>query len=197
MTETDNENRGLQDAFGDRGTNINGITYSHPHGEKIINEAIEALSESETGAKLLTLLTQKKVPLHIMKGQGDSGFSPEMMTIIIHVSGKTTSLSADILINIIRALREAAQEIGGFVTPDPRKDVVHYAEFIHARNIDSITTVCKILKELTNSLLFPVLMKSLSKLGLKNMYDAYLEGASREELLGHYIDAYDTQIEGV
>ncbi len=194
-TETENTGSGkkLQGAFGDRGTNVNaGLAYGHPYGEEIVSKAREVLSESPTGIKLVALLDQKKVPLQIMKGQGESGFSPVMMSIILQAPGSTKELNADILINLIKALREAAQELGGQKTPDPRSDVVHYAEFIHARNLDSITFVCKIVKELTNSSYFPVLLDSLKKLGLNNMYKAYLDGVSKEELFMEYAKAYNS-----
>lgn len=189
---TDNGGNQLQGAFGDRGTNVNSMAYGHPHAEKIMSQAREVLMESPTGTKLLNVLDVKKVPLMIMKGKGESGFSPDMMSITLLVPGNIKELNADILVAMIKALREAAQEIGGFKTPDPRKDVVHYAEFIHARNLESVTFVCKIVKELTNSSYFSVLLDSLKKLGLNSMYKAYLDGASKEELYMKYAEAYNS-----
>jgi len=191
-TDTDKSDGNLQGAFGDRGTNVNAIAYGHPHAEKIIGEVKQLLLESSTGTDLIHFLNKHQIPIQIMKGNGEGGFSPDMMSIIIQTSGKTSEMNADIFINIVKGLREAAQEIGGFETPDPSKDVIKYAEFIHARNLESITYVCKIIKELTNSSYFSVLLDSLTKFGLYNMYKAYLNGASKEELFTEYAEAYNT-----
>lgn len=195
-TDTTNGN-GLGSAFGDKGTNVNSIVYGHPHGEKILREICEVLRESESGRLLLVLLDKNIIPVHIMKGSGESGFSPEMMTIFMQIPGKINAARPQDVIQFAKALDEAAQEHAGFKAPDPQKDLIEYASFIHARNLDSITKTLEILKELTNSLHFPVLLDSLKDLGLNDMYKAYLDGASREELYGHYADAYDKQIEGV
>lgn len=193
MTETDNENRGLQDAFGDRGTNVNMINYGHPHGERILDEALDALRESETGALFVKILLTMKTPVHIMKGTGESGFSAELGAIYLQVPGKISSVTGDVVINLAKAIREAEHDFEGVKAPDPMKNVIEYAGFMHSRNVDSIYYVFKIIKELTNSLLFPVLMGSLTNLGLENMYKAFLEGKKKEELYDYYSDAYEAR----
>lgn len=196
-TETENSGKKLQGAFGDRGTNVNAIAYGHPHADKIIEEAREIISESKTGAKLLRVLNQHMVPFQIMKGSGESGFSPDMMSITLLVPGKVSKATGPFIIDFIRAMRDAAQELGGMKTPDPSKDLLHYAAFIHARNVDSLNEACKIVKELTNSSHFPVLLDSLKRLGFNSFYNAYLEGKPIDELYDYYAEAYDKTLEGV
>lgn len=192
-------NKDLSGAFGDKGTKVNAIAYGHPHGAKIMNEAMSILSESETARLHLRLLEHKKVPLQIIKGTGDAGFSPELMTIYLQIPGKAERPSASFLIHLVKALNEAAQELAGFKAPDPTKDLMAYASFIHGRNIDSITEVCKVVKELTNSSIFPDLLDTLAELGLNGVYKAYLGGASRDELYIEYAASYDKAVarEGV
>ncbi|MCI5060934.1 MAG: hypothetical protein MRY79_07670 [Alphaproteobacteria bacterium] len=197
---TDNTQNGsdkLQGAFGDRGTNVNAISYGHPHADKIIEEACAVIGESDTGRKFLNLITHQRVAVHIMKGTGESGYSPDMNTIFLQVPGKIDKATPEHIIILIKALYEATDELGGASAPDPLQDVMAYASFIHGRNIDSITIICKILKELTNSSSFSVLLDSLTKLGLNEVYKAYVEGGSRDQLYEKYAEAYDKQIEGV
>ncbi len=194
-TETDNNDgsdKKLQGAFGDKGTNVNAIAYGHPYAEGIIDGAKEIIRESKTGNRLLILLDKNLVPIHIMKGKGDSGFSPDMGTIILQIPGNIQKTLPEHVIALIKALHEAAQERAGFKAPSPQKDIMAYASFIHGRNLDSITEVCKILKELTNSSHFPVLLDSLKKIGLYKVYEAYLSGKSRDELYTEYAEAYET-----
>jgi hypothetical protein len=186
----------LQGAFGSQ-SRANAISYGHPHSKQILSEACDVIRESESGALLLVLLDQKRIPVHIMKGNGESGFSPDMMTVVMQVPGKVETATAKFIIELIKGLHEAAQELTGFKTPDPTKDVMKYASFIHSRNLDSITEVCRIINELTNSSYFSVLLDTLTKLGLNNVYKAYIDGASREELYEAYADAYDNLVEGV
>jgi hypothetical protein len=93
-------------------------------------------------------------------------------------------------------VHEATQEHAGFKTPDPTKDIMAYASFIHGRNLDSITETCQIVKELTNSSEYPELLDSLAELGLNGVYKAYIAGKSRDELYEEYVSAYDIAMRG-
>lgn len=192
-------NKELTGAFGDKGTKVNAIAYGHPYGEKIMSEAMAILRESPTASLHLRLLEHKKVPVQIIKGTGQAGFSPELMTIYLQIAGKAQSPTPAFIINLVKSLNEAAQELAGFKTPDPSKDLMAYASFIHGRNLDSITEVCKVVKELTNSSHYPDLLDTLAELGLNNVYKAYLGGASRDELYVEYAASYDKALarEGV
>ncbi len=158
---TENENTGLGGAFGSK-TKGSQISYGHPFAKELINSAADVIRESETGRALLKLLELKKVPVHVIKGKGQSGFTPELMTIYMQVSGNSTKANGAFIVNLIKGLNEAAQELAGFRTPDPRKDIMAYASFIHGRNLDSITEVCRVIKELTNTSHFADLLDSLA-----------------------------------
>ena len=157
---SDKEQSGLGGTFSGK-TKGSQISYGHPNGQQLIQSAVEVIRESETGRALLKLLDFKSVPVHVIKGVGQSGFSPEAMTIYMQAPGNLAVANSSFIINFIKALNEAAQELAGFRTPDPRKDIMAYASFIHGRNLDSITEVCKVLKELTNTSHFTNLLGSL------------------------------------
>ena len=195
MDTENGKNSGLQGAFGDRGTNVNAISYGHPHAEKVLVEAKEILRTSETGRALVRVQEHFNIPVHVMKGKPDdgSGYSPDMKKLFLQLPGKTDVATGEFVINFAIALREADLELGGDITPDPYKDFVEYAAFVHARNVDTIMHACMIIKELTESSYFSVLLDSLQKLGFNNFYNAYLDGASKEELYDHYADAYDSR----
>ena len=195
-TETENNNeadKALQGAFGDRGTNVNAIAYGHPYADKIIEGAKEVLRESETGRILIDVQEKLNIPVHVMKGKSESGFSPEMNTVFLYVPGKITKASGETVFDYIKAAREADLDYAGHKAPDPMKDLMEYAGFMHARNLDTITHVCKIVKELTNSSDSSVLLDTLRNLGFNDFYRAYLNGASRDELYDHYAEADDNR----
>lgn len=187
---SDKETTGLGGTFGSK-TKGSQIGYGHPHSKALIDSSYEVIKESERGRNLLKLLDFKKVPVQVIKGTGQSGFTPELMTIYMQAPGNLTKATGSFILNLIKALNEAAQELAGFRTPDPRKDIMAYASFIHGRNLDSITEVCKVVKELTNSGHFQDLLDSLSEMGLIGVYKAYIDGKSRDELYEQYASAYD------
>lgn len=182
----------LKKGFGDRGTNVNAIAYGHPYAEQIIEGAKEVIRESSTGKRLLIMLDKQLVPLHVMKGKGEIGYSPDMNTIIMQIPGSVDKALPEHILRLIKALHESAQERAGFKAPSPQNDIMAYASFIHGRNLDSIVEVCQILKELTNSSYYSVLLDSMEKIGLNKVYKAYLSGKSRDELYTEYAEAYET-----
>ena len=190
------ENKKLKGAFGDKGTQTNAISYGHPHADKILGQAREIIAGSETGKILIKVMDHHRIPVHILKGTGESGFSPELRTIYLQVPGKASSASADVVVQLVKSLREADLEYSGNKAPDPMKDVMEYASFIHARNLDTIRHVCEVTEQLTNSSHFSDLLDTLTNLGLNGVYKAYLKGASDEELYMEYAAAYNSTERG-
>lgn len=189
-TETENNdgsNAKLQGAFGDRGTNVNaGMAYGHPYAEKIIEEAKEIIRQSETGQSLLRAQNHHNIPIHVIKGNGPSGFNPQARVIYVQIGGKVTTAEPKAILDLIRGLREADQDLIGFKAPDPAKDIMEYATVMHSKALDAIVYICKVLKELTNSSSFPVLLDEMEKIGHINVYNAFVKDATEEELFDAY-----------
>lgn len=192
MTDNDQTGSGLGKAFGGK-SKSSGISYGHPAAKEILASARAVLQESETGRVLLRVMDHHRLPVHVIKGTGESGFSPDLNVIYLQLSGNVEGAVPTLILYLVKALREADQEYAGFRAPDPMKDIMAYAAFMHARNLDSITHVCKFVKELTNSSHFQELLDTLPKLGLNGVYKAYINGASKEELYMEYAAAYNTK----
>ena len=185
-TDTENGKNSLGGAFGDRGTNVNAIAYGHPHAEAIIEEAEAIIRESETGQLLLKAKTKGNIPVSVMKGSGEAGFNPDSKIIYLQVPGKVKKPDNNLIIQYVKALREADQHLMGYIAPDPNKDIMEYATVMHAKNMNSIKYVCKFVKELTNSSYFPVLMDAVSQLGYKEVYDVYANDGDQEAIFKAY-----------
>ncbi len=186
---TDDTNLGS--SFGDKGTNVNQIAYGHPHADGILEGAREIISESAIGRALLNVQDHFKIPVSVIKGSGESGYEADMNVIFIQTSGATKTVTPEIVISYVKALREADLDKGGNKAPDPMKDVIGYAAFLHGRNLDTIVQICKFMKELSNSSYFQDLLDTLPKIGLYNVYKAYNNGASEDELYDVYADSYE------
>ena len=189
---SDKEQTGLGGTFGSK-TKGSQIAYGHPAGKEIVAMARDVMKESETGRVLLKVLDYHKIPVHVIKGTGESGFTPDLNVIYLQVSGNVEKAQSGLILYLVKALREADQEYAGFRAPDPMKDIMAYAAFMHARNLDSITHICKFVKELTNTSYFTDLLDTLPKLGLNGVYKAFIAGASKEELYMEYAAAYNTK----
>jgi len=184
--ETENGENKLQGAFGDRGTNVNAIAYGHPHAESIIEQAEQIIRESETGQLLLKAKSIANIPVSVMKGMGEAGFSADSKVIYLQISGKVNKPDAKIILQYVQSLREAEQHFLGYKVPDPDKDIMEYATVMHAKNMDAITFVCKFVKELTNSSYFSVLIDAIGHMGYKEVYEVYVKDGSQEEIFEAY-----------
>lgn len=187
MPETDNQKQ-LQGAFGEKGTNVNDIAYVHPHADAILQEARAVLHESETGRSLLKLSEIYKIPVNILRGKGDSGYAPQAKVVYIQIPGKVKTAEPKTILAIVKALREAEQDTIGMTAPDPAKDMLNYAAVMHAKNLDSIVFMCKVVQELTDSSHFSGLFDALENLGHSNVYKAYVKQSDKLGLAEAYVD---------
>lgn len=185
---SDKETTGLGGTFGGK-TKGSQISYGHPHADTILTSALDIISQTETGRLLMKACKKGNIPIHVIKGTGQSGFSPQARIIYMQVQGKKEKADADDILALIKAMREADQELIGLTAPDPMKDIMKYAAVIHTKNLDAIVFTCKVVKELTNSSYFKELLDGLGKLGYGKVYKAYIKNASEEELFDAYAEA--------
>ncbi len=186
MSETDKPSLGK--AFGGKTTGSQ-IAYGHPYAETILNSALDVISKVESGRTLIRACQKGGIPLHVIKGTGETAFSPQARIVYIQMSAKKDKASTDDILALVKAMREADQELLGLTAPDPMKDIMKYATVMHTKNLDAIVYTCKFVKELTNSSEFKELLDGLDKLGYGKVYKAYLKDASEEELFDAYADA--------
>lgn len=182
---SDKETTGLGDTFGSK-TKGSQISYGHPYGREIINSAKEVIASTETGKMLLKSCELGRVPINIIKGLGEPGFSPESRIIYVQAAGKTTHADSKLVLQIVKAMREADQDLLGHKAPDPSKDIMHYATVMHGKNMDAIVHVCKFVKDLTNSSGFNDFLDALDDLGYKKVYKVFAENGSKEDIFKAY-----------
>lgn len=186
MSENENTS-GLGGAFGAK-TKGSQIAYGHPYSDSIRESAMTVISQAATGQLLMKACHKGQIPIHIIKGTGQSGFSPQARVVYLQVPGKQEAANPVDILMLIKAMREADQELIGLTTPDPMKDLMRYATVMHSKNLDSIIYTCKVVKELTNTSVYEDLLDGLKKLGYGKVYSAYLENASEKELIKVYAD---------
>lgn len=179
---------GLGGTFGSK-TKGSQIGYGHPHGDAIVNSAIEVIAKTQTGQLLMKACRKGGIPIHVIKGNGTSGFSAQARVVYLQAPGKKEKADPEDIIMLIKAMREADQELIGLTAPDPLKDIMKYATVMHTKNLDAIIFTCKVVKELTNTSGFKDFLDGMAKLGYGKVYKAYIKDASDEELFDAYADA--------
>lgn len=185
---TEDKQTGLGSTFSGK-TSGSQIGYGHPYGESILESIMEIIKQAPTGQLLIRACQGGQIPIHVIKGNGVAGYSPQARVVYLQLTGnKQTANPVDILM-CVKAMREADQDLIGLKTPDPMKDIMNYAAVMHTKNIDAIIYTCKVVKELTNSSNYPELLDGLAKLGYGKVYKAYVDGASKEEIVDVYASA--------
>ena len=182
---TDKEQSGLGSTFGAK-TKGSQIGYGHPYSQEILESAKEAIKTAETGRSLLKSCEMGRIPINVIKGLGEPGFSPESRIIYIQASGKTSKADPKLVLQLVKALREADQDLLGHKAPDPSKDIMHYATVMHGKNMDAIVHVCKFVKDLINTSLFSDFLDALGDLGYNKVYKVYAENGSKEDIFKAY-----------
>jgi hypothetical protein len=181
----DSTQTGLGGAFGSK-TRGAQISYGHPYGKEILDSAKEAIIASETGRMLMKSCDMGRIPVNVIKGLGEPGFSPEARIIYIQASGKTNKADPRLILQLIKAMREADQDLLGLKAPDPSKDIMHYATVMHGKNMDAIIHVCKFVKDLINTSGFTDFLDAIDDLGYKKVYQVYEADGSKEEMFRAY-----------
>ncbi len=182
---TENEQTGLGGAFGSK-TKGAQISYGHPFAREILESAKETILSTETGRSLAKSCDLGRIPINVIKGLGEPGFSPEARIIYIQASGKTNKADPKLVLQVIKAMREADQDLLGLKAPSPAKDIMEYATVMHAKNMDSIVHVCKFVKDLINTSGFKDFLDAMDELGYKKVYKVYAENGSKEDIFKAY-----------
>lgn len=185
---TENEQSGPGGMFGAK-TKGSQISYGHPFAKEILQGARETIAESDTGRMLLKSCEMGRIPINVIKGLGEPGFSPESRIIFLQAGGKVSKAEPRTILQLIKALREADQDLLGHKAPDPAKDIMHYATVMHGKNMDAIVYVCKFVKDMVNTSLFPNFVDALDDLGYKKVYQVYADNGSKEEIYKAYANS--------
>ncbi len=185
MTENEDTQK-LQGAFGDKGTKKNALSYFHPETRGLLKKAREMLTKSFTGLTLWKVSEVHDIPIKVLKGKGDSGYSFETNSVFVYAPPKATEPTPKMLLDLCQGLRLAEQHVIGFTAPDKSKDLFTYASIMHAKNLDSIAFMCKVVYELRETSFFNDLLDEIEKLGHGGIYQAYIRQASDQELIDEY-----------
>ncbi|MEM6781752.1 MAG: hypothetical protein AAF569_07810 [Pseudomonadota bacterium] len=186
MTENDDSN--LQGAFGDMGTKENAINYEHPYAEQILKEIKEVMRQCFMGSHLVEVSEHFNVPVRILKAKMVTGFVPDAGAVFLSAPASLNKYSPKLLLDMCKGLREAEQHLLGFRAPDENESVLNHAAILHAKNLDAITHMCRVVHELEKTDYYSILLDEIKKQGHSMIYKAYVSGLSNEETAEIYVE---------
>lgn len=176
----------LQVTFLDNLNPSSGLSYTHPHESKIIEESRGLLGGTETGQKLLSLATEKKPGIKIISSPNYQGFCSNTRTIYMTMPAEEQTgkyLQALLLAGCIRDMQQVHD---GYMHPHPVEDEETYGDVNLGKNLDMVIEMCKIVEELEAQNI-PEGLHDLSKMGFGGLYQAYKTGSGNEALMELYL----------
>lgn len=157
-----------------------GTDLSSPKGDQAIQEAIEILKKSETGALLAAVMEQQGITVKAIRAPQDSSYIPDSKEIYIGIPPRHPPSRERLVLMLAGALREAELELLGYNYIEALKNSVEEgATVAYAKKTDVIVTLCDVAYELTQINDFSEsFLDELRKMGHDNTVDVYL--AERE-----------------
>jgi hypothetical protein len=148
--------------------------YRHEEEESIIQELRYVMKNSATASKLLDFVDSHRIEIHILKNKSGFGFVPESSHIYISATPDMRSGSAEMIIHLTAALREAQQEF----EPELRRPSVsepqasYQQKFVNKKS-DIRWHQCAVVHELDENLSFTEIVDSFKAMGYSEILDGY------------------------
>lgn len=164
--------------------------FMHPHEESILEEAIEILQSSDTGAHLLGVVNEKDLRVRVIKNRNPHGYVPGERLIYLGMPPDQEKPDPLTVLELGAAIRNIEHEIVGFVVPGDDQDPLMAASMRHAKYLDIIVYMCRIAIELGDSMKTAEYVDAIEDLGHGDVLRAYLAEAGNEELANAYAEAH-------
>lgn len=148
--------------------------YRHESEEDIIKELRYVMQNSPTAKNLLAFADEHKLEIHILKNKSGFGFVPETSHIYISATPETHSGSADMIIHLAAALREAQQEFEPELKrPQISEGQQSYQQKFVNKKSDIRWHQCAVVHELDQNLGFTEIVDSFKAMGYSEILDGY------------------------
>lgn len=148
--------------------------YRHEDEAHIIQELRYVMNNSPTAQKLLSFADDHKIEIHMLKNKSGFGFVPETSHIYISAAPETKTGSAEMIIHLAAALREAQQEF----EPELKKPTLsenpqsYQQKFVNKKS-DIRWHQCAVVHELDKNLGFTEIVDSFKTMGYSEILDGY------------------------
>lgn len=164
----------LNTAFAPKG-GANKSDYVHPHEGAILRSALSVLKETETGSKLVKFLESSSIKVRIVPDQVETGFIPNGNLAYITAPRDTELATPRVVLNLVRALREAQQEEMGYKRPNPSLPKQEFIKQDLVKEEDILVHLCAIAYELSQNSGLQDVIDEMSIMGYKDIMQGYIK----------------------
>ena len=158
----------------------------HPHAARLRASLHKHCVNAPVGQLLLKACEFGHVDfLFYSSRTPDSTFEPTALAIFVLALDSESQITHGLALKCVRSMRYADQQLMGFSTPDFRVGAQEYATMMHGKALDALMYMCKFIKETSEESVKQKYIECLSK-SEKNLFEAYVDGASNEQLFDIY-----------
>ena len=149
-------------------------TYRHPDEGALLQNAQALLQQSGTGAELLAFSEQNQVEVRLIKNKSASGYIPQSK--VVYIGAPVTGVLTPSMLALLIAggIREAQQELKGFMPPDETKDLQQHLTINHAKRADVLYYQCAVAYEINESAGNKEILDEMRKIG-HGLIDIYID----------------------
>lgn len=188
MNSDDNKDdpKSLQNTFGAKTADRVEQNYAADSDlvKTLLGSLRDLLNPSATARRLMDMADRQGISVKFLKGREEAAYVPENKWVFLSITTKTKANST-LALRYAGALREAEQNILGFERPG--EDITNDSEWLEknlAKNLDIIINLCTIVKEISEgNQHVPDFLDSLTTLGHDDIYKAFVNQASEEEMM--------------
>lgn len=171
----------LQSAFENQELKARDRHYNVDDGEALIAKLKAALSQSETGARLVQMADQNKIKIRLLKSKHLQSAATEQREVFLAAEAGQTDPQMHQLLEFGGVLREAEQILMGFSVPVKGEDELEKASRIHSKYLDKIVHMCKIGLEL-EIFYGERVLSAIRQFGYEDMYNAHKNSLGHQEV---------------
>ena len=157
------------------------LLYSHPYEHDLLEQNLDILRISDTGAQLLNGYLNRRDKLTIMSGVEHGFIAPHEGIAFVIAPQNMDTYSPYQLFDIIAALKDLELQSEGYDRGDPFNQEGQYIRLNTVYNLEIVEILCKIVTELEQSDFSEVPLK-FRRLGYDKIYGAYKHGEDKETL---------------
>lgn len=152
----------------------------------LITSLRRLLAGSATATRLIQMADSNGVRVRVLRGRDESVYVPEARWVFMAITPKTVA-TPRLALQYAGALREVEQNILGFTRPGVEADDDSWVTQNAVKNVDVIRHMCQIAQEISQQNQGDtVFLDSLTDLGHYELYKAFVNKSSDEDLLRLY-----------
>lgn len=160
-----------------------------------LEEVFDVMSRTPIGGVLATVAQHHNIQFtHIESPNNSYLFNPKLKIILHAFNPSHMRSTEEEAIDLVYVLRWADLELAGYTPPDPLTDVIKYAAFMHARNLELIICVCDYVEQSLRETNKPhYYSQFLDHKNLNEFYRLKIKGSSKKTLYEEYSRIYNIQ----